>query len=64
MTEQTVQAEMNSYGNVTKLLDLSGSDGLDYLWWDALQTIASTGGAVGKEFLVGLDPAAYIKGGK
>ena len=31
--------------------------------WDSLQTIAAKGGAKGKEFLVGLDPAAYIKGG-
>jgi len=64
MTEQTVMAEMWSYGNVTALLDLNQKDGLNYLWWDSLQTIAATGAATGKEFLVGLDPAAYIKGSK
>ncbi|KAL1512042.1 hypothetical protein AB1Y20_005316 [Prymnesium parvum] len=64
MVEQTVLAEMTSYGNVTAMLELGTKEGLDYLWWDSLQTIANTGGATGKEFLVGLDPAAYIKGGK
>jgi len=63
MTEQTVLAEMNAYGNVTQLLGLSKNDSLNYLWWDTQQSIAVAGGARGKEFLVGLDPAAYIRGG-
>jgi len=54
---------MNAYGNVTQLLGLSKNDSLNYLWWDTQQSIAVAGGARGKEFLVGLDPAAYIRGG-
>jgi len=65
MTEQTVQAEMSAYGNLTRALTLTSPDALNYLWWDTLQSAAQLpGGAGGKEFLVGLDPAAYIRGGK
>lgn len=39
MVEQTVVAEMISYGNVTGMLGLSASEGLDYLWWDTLQVV-------------------------
>lgn len=60
VTEQTVAAEMLAYGNITKLLKLDMQDGLNYLWWDTIQSQAQTGNAQGKEFLVGLDPAAYI----
>ena len=64
MTEQTVTAEMNAFGNLTQALSFDADTGLDYLWWDTLQSAAlGPDGAVGKEFLVGLDPAAYIKGG-
>ena len=61
MTEQTVRAEINAYGNLTHQLRLSTDDGLNYLWWDSLQSAATAGTAGGKEFLVGLDPAAFIK---
>lgn len=37
MVEQTVPAEMTSYGNVTAMLELGTKEGLDYLWWDSLQ---------------------------
>ena len=63
MTRQTVQAEMNAFGNLTRVLAFTPSDGLNYLWWDTLHSDATVPGANGKEFLVGLDPAAYIKGG-
>jgi len=65
MTQQTVNAEMIAFSNITSTLSMAGDDSLDYIWWDTLQSSASspedTGAA--KEFLVGLDPAAYIRGG-
>jgi len=61
MTQQTVSAEMNAFDNITRTLALSGDDGLDYIWWDTLQS--ASGSDAAKEFLVGLDPAAYIRGG-
>jgi len=64
MTEQTVRAEIAAYANLSKSLEFSSENALNYLWWDTLQSAASAPGAPSKEFLVGLDPAAYIKGGK
>lgn len=64
MTQQTVEAEMLAFGGVKETLKFSGENGLNYLWWDTLQSAAQLPNAPSKEFLVGLDPAAYIKGGK
>lgn len=61
MTEQTVAAEMGAFGNISKSLEFVADEGLNYLWWDTLQSSAIAGKSSGKEFLVGLDPAAYIK---
>jgi hypothetical protein len=63
MTQQTVQAEMASYGNLSQKIRFSSADTLNYLWWDTLQSAAQLPDAQKKEFLIGLDPAAYIKGG-
>jgi len=63
ITEQTVQAEMTAYANVNDALSLDSGDSLNYIWWDTLQSAAQQPGAPSKEFLIGLDPAAYIKGG-
>mmetsp|Transcript_40013 Transcript_40013/g.105764 ORF Transcript_40013/g.105764 Transcript_40013/m.105764 type:complete len:320 (+) Transcript_40013:152-1111(+) len=63
MTQQTVAAEIAAYSNLSHVLSFGSSDSLDYLWWDTLQSAAVRDDARGKEFLVGLDPAAYIKGG-
>ncbi len=61
---QTVAAEMSSYGNLSQALGFGASDALDYVWWDTLQSAAlQPGKADGKEFLIGLEPAAYISGG-
>lgn len=62
MVEQTVGAEMAAYGNMTRALSFASDDQLNFMWWDTLQSAATQPGAEGKEFLVGLDPAAYIKG--
>ena len=64
ITEQTVQAEMDAYSNLNSALTLDSSDSLNYIWWDTLQSAAAQPGAPSKEFLIGLDPAAYIKGTK
>ena len=65
ITEQTVRAEMNAFGNLSTKLHLAHDDTLNYLWWDQLQSAAlSPDGAEGKEFLVGLEPAAYISASK
>ena len=64
MTEQTVRAEIAAFANLTSTLSFSSENTLNYLWWDALQSAAAQPGAPSKEFLVGLDPAAYIKGAK
>jgi len=64
MTRQTVAAELAAYTNITRVLAFGSKDSLDYLWWDTLQSAAARSDASGKEFLVGLDPAAYIKGGR
>lgn len=63
MTEQTVKAEIAAYQNLSKSLGFSSDNALNYIWWDTLQSAATAPGAPSKEFLVGLDPAAYIKGG-
>jgi len=57
ITAQTVQAEMQAYGAVARELKLSPSSTLDYMWWDLLQQDA----ADPKDFLIGVNPAAYIK---
>lgn len=57
ITKQTVQAEMDAFFNVTAALSLTPSDALDYLWWDLLKDDA----ADSKEFLIGVNPAAYIR---
>ena len=63
MTQQTVQAEMASYGNLSHAMRFASADALNYLWWDTLQSAAvSPRGVAGKEFLVGVEPGAYIKG--
>ena len=62
ITEQTVQAEMDAYSNLNSALTLDSSESLNYIWWDTLQSAAAQPGAPSKEFLIGLDPAAYIKG--
>ena len=64
MTEQTVRAEMGAYTNLSRVLHFGAADSLDSLWWDPLPSAATHDNANGKEFLVGLDPAADIKGGK
>ena len=64
ITEQTVQAEMSAYSGLSSALRLDSADSLNYIWWDTLQSAAQQPGAPSKEFLIGLDPAAYIKGGK
>jgi len=64
MTQQTVNAEMTAFSNITSTLSFDGDASLDYIWWDTLQAAAAdpkTAGAA-KEFLVGLEPAAYIRG--
>ena len=62
ITRQTVMAEMAAYGNMSRALALGSSDQLDYIWWDTLASAASLpNGQAAKEFLVGLDPAAYIR---
>ena len=61
--EQTVQAEMTAYAGLNTALSFGSGDSLNYIWWDTLQSAAQLPDAPSKEFLVGLDPAAYIKGG-
>ena len=63
MVVQTVSAEMAAFGNLTATLAFGAGDALNYLWWDTLQSAAvSPRGVAGKEFLVGVEPGAYIKG--
>ena len=64
ITEQTVRAEIGAYSNLNNNLNFQSEESLNYIWWDTLQSAASKPGAPSKEFLIGLDPAAYIKGGK
>lgn len=61
MTEQTVRAEMSAFGNLTTKLSMSSTDGLNYIWWDTLQSDAQTDDGAAKEFLVGLNPDAMIR---
>ena len=63
MTQQTVQAEMSSYGNLSRAMRFASADALNYLWWDTLQSAASLPNSPSKEFLVGLDPASVIRTG-
>ena len=57
VTEQSVYAEMYAYGNLTAEVDLNVSEGLSYIWWSEQED------SLGKEFLVGLDPASVIRTG-
>lgn len=58
--EQNVYAEMYAYGNLTNEVGLNVSEGLSYIWWSGqLDTEQQN-----KEFLVGLDPSAMIRGGR
>jgi len=57
ITQQTVQAEIAAFATVANELQLNPSDTLDYVWWDLL----SQGAADSKEFLIGVNPAAYIR---
>jgi hypothetical protein len=54
---------MGAYANISTQLHFSSVDTLNYIWWDTLQSAAQLPNAPSKEFLVGLNPAAYIKGG-
>jgi regulator of protease activity HflC (stomatin/prohibitin superfamily) len=58
-TEQTVQAEMNAYGNLSQVVGLNTTSLLSYIWWSSQTESDSTG----KEFLVGLDPQSIIRTG-
>ena len=62
VTNQTVSAEIRAFSNLAGQLDFHSQDGLEYLWWDLLSADAHAGDA-GKEFLVGVNPAAYISQG-
>lgn len=57
ITEQTVAAEMTAFHEVSSALALNAKDTLDYIWWDLLQDDTDDP----KEFLVGVNPAAYIR---
>jgi len=54
--EQSVFAEMYAYGNLSQTVDLNVSEGLSYIWWSQQQEVG-----LGKEYLVGLDPASVIR---
>jgi len=56
--EQQISAEMSAYGNISRALDLPVAAGLDYIWWDSLHSLASSG--AGKEFLVGVNPQVVL----
>lgn len=57
VTEQSVYSEMYAYGNLSSTVGLNTSnDLLSYMWWSDQQS-----GKQGKEFFVGLDPAALIR---
>ena len=62
VTNQTVRAEIRAFSNLAGQLDFHSQDGLEYLWWDLRSADAHAGDA-GKEFLVGVNPAAYISQG-
>eukprot|EP00965_Chrysotila_dentata_P212703 6187192-Pleurochrysis_carterae.AAC.2 len=57
MTQQTVQAEIDGFSNISTALGLTPTEVLDYLWWDLLKDDYKDP----KEFLVGVNPAAYIR---
>merc|ERR1712228_995591 len=56
MTEQTVSAEIYAFRKLADSLGLTPAETLDYVWWDLLQDDYKDS----KEFLVGVNPAAYI----
>ena len=56
MTGQTIAAEMQAYRDFADALGLTGSDMLNYIWWNQLQESDEQS----QEFLVGVNPAAYI----
>jgi regulator of protease activity HflC (stomatin/prohibitin superfamily) len=58
VTEQEVLAEMNAFGNISEILGLLPTAGLDYIWWDSLHSLAANG--AGKEFLVGVNPQVVL----
>merc|ERR1740138_1093031 len=47
--EQSVEAEMYAYGNLTQNVELNTSEGLSYIWWSS--QLANNN----KEYFVGLD---------
>jgi len=53
--QQSVEAEMYAYGNLTQHVELNVSEGLSYIWWSEQLTKTN------KEYLVGLDPSAMIR---
>ena len=55
IVEQTVAAEMNAYGNFTEIVGLDVAEGVDYIWWSSQTSLP------GKEYLVGVDPQAFIR---
>ena len=55
VVEQTVAAEMNAYGNFTTIVGLDVAEGVDYIWWSSQTSLP------GKEYLVGVDPQAFIR---
>lgn len=56
VTELQVGAEIAAYTKIAQELNLSSAEVIDYLWWDTLEAERENS----KEFLVGVDPAAYI----
>lgn len=57
ITNAAVEAEMYSYGNLSKSVGLDEDGLLTYMWWDKQEQVSS----MGKEYLVGLSPDTYIK---
>ena len=57
-TQQTVEAETAAFEAIASSLELTPSEALECLWWGTLQA----SGDEAKEFLVGVNPAAYISG--
>ena len=56
ITAQTVSAEMVAFLNLSQALGMTPSQTLDYLWWDELEAGKDTA----KDFLVGINPAAFV----
>lgn len=53
--EQSVEAEMYAYGNLSSHVELNATEGLSYIWWSSQLNSGN------KEYLVGLDPSAVIR---